>query len=295
MVYQIHKNKMLMKEKRITCRSARNFCLVKILENLGHFPTRKTEKEAWFLSPFRSKTETQASFKVSIILNRWYDHGIGKGGNNIDLLVLLLNLSVKEVLAYLSNDLSFSFHQQPLQIEKNIGTEIIGIKPINHPAMIGYLKSRKIPLNIGKQYLKEVIFKQKGNTLFALGLENHLGGWELRNKFRKTSSSPKSYTWLKRDKKQLIVTEGMFDFLSLATMKPVKVYESDILILNSLSFIKNIKNLLSSYHTIFLYLDNDNAANTCTQNLLQKYDTAIDCREEYKGYKDLNEKLIAWN
>jgi len=34
---------------------------------LGHFPTRETDKEAWFLSPFRS--ENQASFKVCKKLN----------------------------------------------------------------------------------------------------------------------------------------------------------------------------------------------------------------------------------
>ena len=282
-----------MKEKRITCRSARNFCLVKILENLGHFPTRKTEKEAWFLSPFRS--ETQASFKISLALNRWYDHGLGKGGNSIDLLVILLNLSVKEVLSYLSDELSFSFHQPPQQFEKIVGTKIIETRPIIHPAMIGYLKARKIPLNIGQQYLKEVTFKRGSKTLFALGMKNQKEGWELRSSIQKTSSSPKSYTWLKRDKNKLVITEGMFDFLSLAVLNPILVYEADILVLNSIAFVKDIENLLSSYETLCLYLDNDNAGDSATKKLIQQFDTVIDCREEYKGYKDLNEKLMAWN
>jgi len=282
-----------MKTKIITCRSARNFCLVKILENLGHFPTRKTEKEAWFLSPFRS--ETQASFKISLALNRWYDHGLGKGGNSIDLLVLLLNLSVKEVLAYLSNDLAFSFHKPPLQIKKSKYTQIMETRTIIHPAMISYLKSRKIPLAIGRQYLKEVVYKRDTKILFALGLENHLGGWELRNKFQKTSSSPKSYTWIRKEKRQLVLLEGMFDLLSLATMNPIRVYESDILVLNSIAFLSDVENLLSNYKDVRLYLDNDNAGNSATQTLMQQFDTVIDCREEYKGYKDLNEKLMAWN
>ena len=282
-----------MKTKTITCRSAQNLCLVKILENLGHFPTRKTEKEAWFLSPFRS--ETQASFKISLAFNRWYDHGLGKGGNSIDLLVILLNLSVKEVLGYLSDDLSFSFHQPPQQIEKIEGTKIIKTRSIIHPAMIGYLKARKIPLNIGQQYLKEVTFNQRGKSLFALGLENQLGGWELRNKFQKTSSSPKSYTWLKRCKTKLILAEGMFDFLSIATINPIAVYESDILVLNSVAFLPEVEILLSNYDEVRLYLDNDNAGNSATETLMHQYNTAVDFRDEYQGYKDLNEKLIAWN
>ena len=85
-----------MKKKRtigLSCERARAFPIEKALAKLGHFPTRSTEKEAWFLSPFRS--ETQASFKVSKKLNRWYDHGAGKGGNVIDLICLLNNGTVK--------------------------------------------------------------------------------------------------------------------------------------------------------------------------------------------------------
>ncbi|MFK7811875.1 MAG: toprim domain-containing protein [Maribacter sp.] len=266
---------------------------MKILENLGHFPTRKTEKEAWFLSPFRS--ETQASFKISLALNRWYDHGMGKGGNSIDLLVLLLNISVKEVLAHLSDDLAFSFHKPPPQIKKPKNNQIMETQTIIRPALISYLKARKIPLAIGKQYLKEVTYQRNDKTFFALGLENHLGGWELRNKFQKTSSSPKSYTWLKRDKKQLILTEGMFDFLSLATIHPIAVYESDILVLNSVAFLPDVKTVLTNYDEIRLYIDNDNAGNSATKTLMQQHNTAVDFRDEYIGYKDLNEKLMAWN
>ena len=47
----------------LSCERARAFPIEKALAKLGHFPTTTNEKEAWFLSPFRS--ETQASFKVS--------------------------------------------------------------------------------------------------------------------------------------------------------------------------------------------------------------------------------------
>ena len=70
-----------------------------------------TEKETWFLSPFRS--ETQASFKVSKTKNRWYDHGEGVGGNVIDLVSRILKCSIKESLDYLNNGITdFSFQQQ---------------------------------------------------------------------------------------------------------------------------------------------------------------------------------------
>ncbi len=88
-----------MRQRKLTCEKARSICIVDTLAKLGHFPSRRTEKEAWFLSPLRS--ETQASFKVSLKLNRWYDFGIGKGGNVIDLVCQLCDCSVGEALQYL--------------------------------------------------------------------------------------------------------------------------------------------------------------------------------------------------
>ncbi|MCB7482073.1 hypothetical protein [Christiangramia sediminis] len=107
-----------MKEKmnlpRLTCERARNLSIVKTLASFGHFPSRIAEKEAWFLSPLRS--ETQASFKVSLKLNRWYDHGIGTGGNGLDLIVAMKKCSVKQALKFLNKQQhTFSFHQPILK------------------------------------------------------------------------------------------------------------------------------------------------------------------------------------
>jgi DNA primase len=97
-----------MKRKRtksLTCERARAFPIEEALAKLGHFPTRTNEKEAWFLSPIRS--ETQASFKVCKKLNRWYDHGAGKGENVIDLICLITKGTVKEALELLQNEKTF--------------------------------------------------------------------------------------------------------------------------------------------------------------------------------------------
>ncbi|NJY62546.1 hypothetical protein HC174_07220 [Salinimicrobium sp. CDJ15-81-2] len=98
---QFDLNDMLMKTKKMNCEEARSIAIFETLIKMGHIPTRKSQKEAWFLSPLRS--ETEASFKISFRLNRWYDFGIGKGGNVIDLVCLILNCSVAEALAYLSD------------------------------------------------------------------------------------------------------------------------------------------------------------------------------------------------
>ena len=275
-------------KRKINCETARDFSVIKTLEKLGHFPKRTTEKEAWFLSPFRS--ETQASFKVSKTNNRWYDHGEGIGGNVIDLVCKILKCSIKETLDYLNNDVTnFSFQQQKVFNDNETQIDITKIQELTHPALIQYLSSRGISIAIAKAYCKEVWYGYKNAHFFAIGLQNHKNGWELRNKFYKNSSSPKSYTSLKNNHKQLIILEGMFDLLSLAMIKESLLIASDIIVLNSIAFIKDMEGCIHSYDKINLYLDNDASGMHTTKYLLDKYNNTIDKSSTYKNFKDLNE------
>lgn len=61
------------------------------LASLGYSPTKQQGNNLWYLSPFRQ--ENHASFKVNTGRNQWYDFGIGKGGNIIDLAELLYKSS----------------------------------------------------------------------------------------------------------------------------------------------------------------------------------------------------------
>jgi hypothetical protein len=282
---------MLMKTGRLSCEKARNICIVKSLAKLGHFPSRTTEKEAWFLSPLRS--ETQASFKVSKELNRWYDFGIGQGGNVIDLICLMQNCEVKEALRFLDQETIIPIYSSPInQRAKKSKIQITAVNPLYHPALIHYLKTRKIKVKLAGHFCYEVWYHWKEKQYYALGLQNCKGGWELRNKYFKNSSSPKTYSFIENDSRQLVITEGMFDFLSLATIDEELVQSSDSIILNSLAFIKGIEILIPKYKRVLLYLDNDPAGKNATASLLNQIDNVNDCSDFYSGYGDLNEKLI---
>lgn len=284
---------MQMKKETLNCEKARSICIVQTLAKLGHFPNRTSEKEAWFLSPFRS--ETQASFKVSLKQNYWIDFGTFEGGNVIDLVVKLNHCSVKEALSFLSGDIPcFSFHRQPI-FDKNSGKiEIQKVQTIQHAGLINYLKSRKIPVSIGKKYCKEVWYRHKGKTFFAIGLRNYLGGWELRNKYYKTSTSPKTFSHINQRNENLMVTEGMFDLLSLESLLSRELEEYDIMVLNSVAFIKRISPFIKHYKSIRFYLDNDASGNKATEYVLKNHPQSNDCRGIYNGYKDANEKLMSW-
>ncbi|WP_339656580.1 toprim domain-containing protein [uncultured Salegentibacter sp.] len=145
---------------------------------------------------------------------------------------------------------------------------------------------------MGRKYCRQVWYSCKGKRFFALGLENYKKGWELRNKYFKTSSSPKTFSFFERDSNQLIITEGMFDFLSLATIDEDLVQNSDCIILNSLAFLERIKMLILKYDRVLIYLDNDPAGEKAAGSLLNQFDNVTDCSNSYSGYVDLNEKLI---
>ena len=173
-----------MKKERFDCKTARNIPVESVLSRIGLFPKRNLEKDAWYLSPFRS--ETKASFKVSKVLNRWYDHGEGRGGNVIDLVILLKNCTVSEALNFL----------QPKQSKRKEtkNYEIVNIDKIKNPTLISYLQSRKIDVSLAKKYCKELHYsvgtseaKSNSNvkTYYAIAFKNDLEGYEIRNKFFK--------------------------------------------------------------------------------------------------------------
>jgi len=280
---EMHKKRIF----RTRCETARDFPIEKALANLGHFPTRTTVKEAWFLSPFRS--ETQASFKVSRPLNRWYDHGAGKGGNVIDLVCLLNRSSVREALDWLENgQISLSFHQQLFKGFDEDGIKIRDVKLLGHKALQEYVEKRGISLPTALGLCREVHYSLRDSMYFAIGLQNDSHGWELRNKYVKNSSAPKDMTYFNYRKRRLIVTEGMFDMLSLLERDKKLRDENDLLILNSLAFVEKIPGLFENYESIDLYLDNDRAGKRAVEILLEQSPKCRDMSNLYKNFKDVN-------
>tara|TARA_R110002012_G_scaffold279098_1_gene467001 strand:+ start:2764 stop:3672 length:909 start_codon:yes stop_codon:yes gene_type:complete len=299
-----------MKKERFDCKTARNISIESVLSRLGLFPQRNLEKEAWYLSPFRS--ETKASFKVSKVLNRWYDHGEGCGGNVIDLVVLLKNCTVSEALGFLKEESeSFSF-QQPEQSKRKAAKnyEIVNINNIKKPALISYLHSRKIDVSLAKKYCKELhyymntaksqsdnaIVSQKHNAIkpyYAIAILNDKGGYEIRNKYFKGCIGAKAITTINNGSGTLNLFEGAIDFLSYLKLYPESKKENFI-VTNSTALVKNTLEFLPSYDTVKTFFDLDISGVKATK-LIQ-----VNCKKEFineslkfKNHKDVNDYLIS--
>lgn len=62
---------------------AKSIRLADYLQSLGYSPVKQQGNSLWYKSPFRE--ESEPSFKVNTELNRWFDFGLGKGGNILAL------------------------------------------------------------------------------------------------------------------------------------------------------------------------------------------------------------------
>ena len=280
---------------KMQCDKAREIPITEFLKRSGFSAVKENRNSAWYLSPIRN--ENEASFKVSKILNRWYDHGIGKGGNIIDLVIgMNNNCSVQEALSILDRTIpSFSFQQQnsfPV-LRSELEIRIDKILPIRHPALIRYLERRKINAEVAARYAREVYYSMNDKKYFAIGLENVSGGCELRNPYYKNAAAPKDYSCFSTGKQMLSVTEGMFDFFSLLTLYPDLPHKSDFLVLNSVSFINRIQKIALPYSKVGLYLDNDPAGKKATIQLMADLSNSVDMSALYEGKKDLNQLLTA--
>ena len=277
----------------MNCKQFNTIPLEEVLQILGHLPTKQTEKEAWFLNPFAN--ENHASFKISKNMNYWYLHSEGIGGNNVDFMKKYLNASVKEVLEW-AEQFFFSFQYQNNSNTKQKALAnnytIIEVKDIQHQASLEYLKSRKVENQL--EFLKEIHYRMNDKNYFGIGFKNDSGGYEIRNKYSKICLGKKDVSMIKNGSENLKIFEGFFDFLSFKNIeKSLSDEKSDYIILNSVSMISKIKNLLKNYKKIELYFDNDEAGNRAVENLKKEFENVEDDRILYKDFKDLNDWAIS--
>lgn len=283
------------KKQRLSIEEARQIDLIDYLSKLGHQPAKVRNNDYWYLSPLRE--EKTPSFKVNSKLNRWYDHGLGKGGNMIDFAIQYHDCTVSELLHKFRN--VFSFHKPFLQqsSEQKEGEEskikIIKEGTLSSFPLFRYLQQRRIPIDLAERFCKEVKYELNGKEYFGIGFKNNSGGYEIRNPYFKASSSPKDITTFNNTAKEAVVFEGFTDFLSfMAIHKNQQQNISDFVILNSVSFFEKARSFMEEHEAIRLYLDRDSAGQNYSHYALSLSNKYKDESHLYKLHKDLNDWLV---
>ena len=279
----------------LSLKKIREIDLVDHLQKLGHQPTKIRLFDYWYLSPLR--VEKTASFKVNRKLNRWYDHGIGEGGNLIDFALRYYNCTIPELLYKLKNegiiqpspDSSFSSDAE----KKESRITIIQERPLYNFSLQRYLLQRRIPIDLADTFCKEIVYRTNDKEYSAIGFKNDSGGYELRSPFFKGSSTPKDITTIQNNRDQTSVFEGFFDFLSfLAINNKVLQTQQNFVILNSLSLFEKARPFLEVHRQIHLYLDQDKAGQNYSRYALSLSQKYHDKSGLYCNYKDLNDWIV---
>ena len=176
----------------IKCLSIRDYLLRR-----GIQPARENARCGFYLSPLRA--EHTPSFKVDYVQNLWYDHGTGKGWSIIDLVMGLENCDKSQATRLLGNgEISPITSLAPASVAPTVpALRILAHTPLQHAALIGYLRERGINPLIAAAYCRQVRYEINGKSYFAIGFRNDAGGWELRSERFKGGSSPKYITTLK--------------------------------------------------------------------------------------------------
>ena len=271
--------------------------LASFLSRLGHKPTARKGTRLWYKSPLRQ--EHTPSFKVETALNCWYDFGLGRGGNIIDLAAEL----------YQSNDLCYLMRciadSYPVPSVPTVASsfaprhsapsmERFEVVSLEHRALVAYLQERGIPAHIAKANCKEAHYSFNGKPYFAVAFENVNNGWELRNRYFKGCRGRKDISylpWARDDPAtECAVFEGFIDYLSSLALGIIS--GADAIILNSVVNVNKAVPYLKGYTSINCYLDNDTAGRTALTELTAIYgSTVIDRSTLYSEFNDLNEYL----
>lgn len=272
--------------------------LAAFLSRLGHKPAARKGTRLWYKSLLRQ--EQTPSFKVETTLNCWYDFGLGRGGNIIDLATeLYQSTDLRYLMRCIANSCPVPSVQTVAssypQRHSAPNVERFAVVPLEHRALVAYLQERGIPAHIAKANCKEAHYSVSGKPYFDVAFENVSGGWELRNRYFKGCRGRKDISYLPwaRDgpSTECAVFEGFIDYLSALTLDIIS--GADAIILNSVVNVNKAVPYLKDYTTINCYLDNDNAGQTALAELKAIYGSiVIDRSTLYSEFNDLNDFLV---
>ena len=278
-------------------KTANQISLVDWLKKEGFTPTKTDRHNYWYCSPLRS--EDTASFHVDIDRNLWCDFGgDAKWGTLIDLVSKLYQKPIATALDILEGNTHeskpFVFHK-PKKTKPSPGLKVVSVQNVKHYALLQYMKQRCIYNSFTLEHIKETTVEINNKTFFALGFKNDKGGFELRNRGFKGSSSPKAITTINPGQSSLSVFEGFIDFASALTHYRVAIPSSTVIVLNSVANTKNIIELLKNFKSIHLFLDNDTAGLNAAKEIASNHHNVKNQSQKlYPHHNDFNDFLITF-
>ena len=282
--------KFALKKKKMNCEEVKQKISIRmVLESFNLFPVKENRKTAFYFALDRE--EKIPSLSVNFVKNKAFDFGTGKRYDVISIVQQMNQCSVSEALKYLEKfDFSVKNEIQNEETKQYKEYKILNVLEIQHPALIQYLKSRKVYEQ--KDLVKEIEYDLNGKKYFGVGFFNNSGGVEIRNKYSKICLGKKDVTLIKNKlniSNEILIFEGFFDYLTFRNLEKKENLSSDYLILNSTAMLFKVEEKLKKYNKISMFLDNDSNGEFVKLKIQNQYKNVEDCSLIYRCFKDLNE------
>ena len=260
-----------------------------VLESFNLFPVKENRKTAFYFALDRD--EKIPSLSVDFVKNKAFDFGTGKSYDVISIVQQINQCSVSEALKYLEKlDSSVQNEFQNEEAKQQKEYKILKVGKVQHPALIQYLKSRKVYEQ--RDLVKEIGYELNGKKYFGVGFFNNSGGVEIRNKYSKICLGKKDVTLVENQSSEICIFEGFFDYLTYKNLEKKGNLNSDYLILNSTAMLFKVEETLKKYAKILVFLDNDDNGKFVKSKIQNQYKNVEDCSLIYQKFKDLNEWFV---
>lgn len=179
----------------------------------------------------------------------------------------------------------------------------VKVVPLAQHALLSYLMSRGIPIEVGTKYCQEVHYTIYARENFGLCFPNIVGGMEIMNVYFKGCYGVKAPSVIPIEKHKhtqaCCVFEGFMDFLSYIVLSTsgrsevIQLEPCDCIVLNSTSIVHKALPFIKVYQQAYCYLDNDSAGETAYLEIKEAMNgNAKNCCAMYAEYNDLNDYLL---
>lgn len=187
--------------------------------------------------------------------------------------------------------------KENLAAESSVKINYVG--EVNNPKILDYYNKRGISADVVRANLKQVYYENKGRKYFSAGIKNNSGSYNVRGEGFKSVIGEHNDISVLKGNGNVIVFEGMFEYLTYCEMLQKKRLEETVVILNS---IKNSENLITfikanNFNNIDLLLNGDKEGDSATVKILENIEGAKDVRKKFNitNKMDLNDKWLLNN
>jgi hypothetical protein len=277
--------------KREAERVKRDFSIIDYFQSLVNSGFLKYEGVQGKEHFFGFLSQRTGSIAVDDRANVWYDHAAGRGGDIIEAVQVFENKTFPQSVERLAGSHPegiISPKRKPRVVPK---IEIESVGAITHQALKDYIQTRGLETEEIAEFGKEVHWKNKGKSYFAVGFPNESGGWVLRSSiFKGNILGGGISVQVLGNPERIKVFEGWFDFLSYLKLSGAADFKAIILNSTANLSIRLMLEILEENEVVDLYLDNDATGDKCTGDFIRLAQLHRYCLEmELTTDLDLNE------